>query len=432
MKVACPTCARVLTVPPDKVKVPRLKARCPCGIEFAVTGPAALPIGARLAVAEAPAIASAPVVIAPVAVARTPAAATPPPAEPPRRPIRPAPWPRCSNHPQSRSSFVCPKCVAGYCDACVQKVQGGAICAACDGLCTTTALYSDRQTTAQQRGRSMADEIAVIVGYPFRDPLAFVLLAVFTWVFGYFAPFLAQGVLMLYTFHALTRVSSGDLKSTMPDFTDVFDLMLPARLAIAAFVISTGPLILVVLLVPGAHLALYGSAPPARDVVHAAGQPAPSAAEDDATGEESPAPEDDDDEDAEDDHASGAARNHRPWREETKTGALAVGLLALTMFWKLAYTPVALTVAALSRSYLSTLNPVIGIGTIGRMGITYWHAMVIYTVLALLQWGFGFGLDKIPLAGPLIRSFTDAYAQLAIACTLGLAVFKKAAALGWD
>ena len=111
---------------------------------------------------------------------------------------------------------------------------------------------------------------------------------------------------------------------------------------------------------------------------------------------------------------------------------LAIGLLALTLFWKLAYTPVALTVAALSRSYLSTLNPVIGIGTIGRMGATYWHAMVIYTVLALAQWALGYGLDKIPIAGALLRSFTDAYASLAIACTLGLAVFKKAKALGWD
>jgi len=38
----------------------------------------------------------------------------------------------------------------------------------------------------------------------------------------------------------------------------------------------------------------------------------------------------------------------------------------------------------------------------------------------------------IPIAGALVRSFTDAYAWLAIACTLGLAVFKKADVLGWD
>ena len=77
-------------------------------------------------------------------------------------------------------------------------------------------------------------------------------------------------------------------------------------------------------------------------------------------------------------------------------------------------------------------SKVIGIGTIGRMGATYWHAMVIYTVLALAQWTIGYGLDRIPIAGALVRSFVYAYAWLAIACTLGLAVFKKADVLGWD
>jgi hypothetical protein len=53
-------------------------------------------------------------------------------------------------------------------------------------------------------------------------------------------------------------------------------------------------------------------------------------------------------------------------------------------------------------------------------------------VLAGAQWALGYGLDQIPIAGGIVRAFTDAYAWLAIACTLGLAVFKKATALGWD
>ena len=135
--------------------------------------------------------------------------------------------------------------------------------------------------------------------------------------------------------------------------------------------------------------------------------------------------------DGDDDEAADGPRSR--WKEEEPSfGAGAVALLAITGLWKLAYTPVALTVAALSRSILSTLNPVIGVGTIARMGATYWQAMVLYTILALTQWALGYGLDKIPIAGALVRSFTDAYLSLAIACTLGLAVFKKAAALGWD
>jgi hypothetical protein len=322
--------------------------------------------------------------------------------------------------------------VKGYCDECTQKVQGGAICAACDGLCVTNAQYGDKEDTATRRERTMGEDLLVIAAYPFRDPLGFALLALFTGGFGYFAGWLGQGVLMLYTFHALTRVSSGDFKSFTPDVTDPVELMQPARLAFAAFVISTGPLIAVTLLVPGAGLdGMLGRAGrPAT--AHAAQRPTP------ADGDEAAASEDDGEEDAgsaataagDADAADGPPSR---WEEDDRTfGAGAVTLLAITGFWKLAYTPVALTVAALSRSILSTLNPVIGVGTIARMGAVYWQAMVLYTILALTQWALGFGLDRIPIAGTLLRSFTDAYLSLAIACTLGLAVFKKAAALGWD
>ena len=107
-------------------------------------------------------------------------------------------------------------------------------------------------------------------------------------------------------------------------------------------------------------------------------------------------------------------------------------LLIPAILWKLVYTPVALTVAALSRSVLSTLNPVLGFDTIKRMGVVYWQAMLIYTVLAFGQWVLGFLLSFIPILGGIVASFVDAYAYLAIGCTLGLAVFKKAPELGLE
>ena len=72
---------------------------------------------------------------------------------------------------RSARAHVCPRCVKGYCDECTQKVQGGAICAACDGLCVPTSQYGQKQETASQRDRSMAEDLGVIAGYPFRDPL---------------------------------------------------------------------------------------------------------------------------------------------------------------------------------------------------------------------------------------------------------------------
>jgi hypothetical protein len=224
---------------------------------------------------------------------------------------------------------------------------------------------------------------------------------------------------MVYTFHALTKVSNGDFKSFMPDIADPGELWEPARLAFAAFAISTGPLLAVIFLVPGAGLeGLVAGTPSAS--VHAA-QPVPDDDDPPETEEAAPAEE----------AGEGALPPELAPREEGRSG-LAMALLAATLIWKLVYTPVAFTVAALSRSILSTINPAIGISTIGSMGAVYWQCLVIYTVLAVTQWTIGAVLDPIPIAGALVRAFTDSYFSLAIACTLGLGVFKKAAALGWD
>ncbi len=92
----------------------------------------------------------------------------------------------------------------------------------------------------------------------------------------------------------------------------------------------------------------------------------------------------------------------------------------------------ALTVAGLSRRVRSTLNPLIGIDTIRRMGTVYWQALGIYCALAAAQWLLRWPFSAVPVAGTLIRGFIDAYAYLCVGCTLGLAVFKKAPELGWD
>jgi hypothetical protein len=66
------------------------------------------------------------------------------------------------------------------------------------------------------------------------------------------------------------------------------------------------------------------------------------------------------------------------------------------------------------------------------MGGVYWQALAIYAAILLAQVVLGWGLRLVPLAGGLAASFVDAYAALAVGCTLGMAVFKKAVALGWD
>jgi hypothetical protein len=105
---------------------------------------------------------------------------------------------------------------------------------------------------------------------------------------------------------------------------------------------------------------------------------------------------------------------------------------AVAILWKVLYSPVALVAAAISRRFLATLNPLAGIGAIVRMGGTYWSAMGIYTVIAVVETLLVGALSPIPMAGRFLGAFVQSYSYLAIGCLLGLAVFKKAPELGLD
>ena len=107
-------------------------------------------------------------------------------------------------------------------------------------------------------------------------------------------------------------------------------------------------------------------------------------------------------------------------------------LVAIAFVWNIVYAPVALTVAAISQSFLQTINPILGIDTIRRMGGVYWHAMGYYTAITAAQLLLGFGFELIPILGGVVRAFVDSWALLSIGCLLGRAVFKKAAVLGLD
>jgi hypothetical protein len=215
----------------------------------------------------------------------------------------------------------------------------------------------------------------------------------------------------------------------MPD-GDISDIARALRLSAAAMVISAGPLVACVLLIPGISLLTGGRSlvtGPAPAVVHAQAEPSP---EPGGVEEDEPGGED----------ASGEAVASPPedlpppGEEAASPAALGAWLLLVlaALAWWVLYAPVALVVAALSKSMISTLNPLIGVDTIRKMGSTYWQALALYLAIVAVQAALGFVLGYVPLAGSLLRSFVDAYGTLAVGCTLGLAVFKKAVELGWD
>ena len=92
----------------------------------------------------------------------------------------------------------------------------------------------------------------------------------------------------------------------------------------------------------------------------------------------------------------------------------------------------ALTVAALSQSFVETLNPLVGLGTIQRMGAVYWSTLFFYADFAVAQSVVTATMGQVPILGGMVNAVVNAYAALAIGCTLGLAVFKRAPELGLE
>jgi hypothetical protein len=325
------------------------------------------------------------------------------------------------------------------------------ICSQCDALCVPASYHEAKAAKDRIRARPLLDELGTVFGYPLSDKTAFLLLAVFVGVFSVAASFavagaglailLSQGLLYAYAFTAINRVSLGDLGSFMPNVADPSDLAQPLRVGLAALLISTGPLLALAFLHPpaevlqamGAPAALGGLPKPSPSPSHSPELTAPREAvaagndasaeplEANANGEEAPAGE----------PVASLAR-HEPAFEEPGIPRWVFVAYALAILWKIVYSPVALVAAAISRSFVATLNPLAGLGAIGRMGSIYWTAMAVYSAIALAETLLVGGLGLIPIAGRFLGAFVQSYTYLAIGCLLGFAVFKKAPELGLD
>lgn len=433
MQIRCPTCQAVHQVPPEKAGLPGLRCRCRCGNVFPV----------------APVRAQEPVPAPPASAPAAPAPPRPAPeAKPVERPLPGPAWKRCARHPSKPSTCVCRGCGKGFCCDCEQRVQTVLVCPECESLCTPASEHLAVQERDRQRQRSLFQELPEIVAYPLCDRMAFVLLAIVTGVFGFLTRIaaysgmgpaqaagvlLSTGILTWYAFTAAARVSSGNRRSYMPEFGDMTDIANALRLAGGAMLISLGPMILALVLL-GADVwqMMPGSSGPdaLSEAASSIESPAPGASPNAAVADLLADPEGEPgDGDVEvEAPASAPPPPEEPLPEGPGAGRvlLHLGLLGLAALWALVYTPVALTVAAVTRSLLQTLNPLLGVATIARMGSVYWQVAGIYLVIVLAAGALSFVIGLIPVAGHFLRAFVDAYAYLMVGCLIGLGVEKRA------
>ena len=118
--------------------------------------------------------------------------------------------------------------------------------------------------------------------------------------------------------------------------------------------------------------------------------------------------------------------------------ALAAPLVvigAILFLWGMFYFPVACAIAGYTRSFTATVNPLVGLDTIKRLGGTY--VSILFMGLALvLAWtivgiilGARFSPFDLPQMGNLPAKFLGSifgfYLSVVFSCVLGYALFKK-------
>lgn len=134
-------------------------------------------------------------------------------------------------------------------------------------------------------------------------------------------------------------------------------------------------------------------------------------------------------------------------RQQAETVQAFLGLAApivvigaIAFVWGLFFFPAACAVAGYTRLFRATINPLVGLDTIKRLGIDYVKILLMGLVLGLLSLfvtgmlGAIFGAFNLPGIGNLpaaaIGSFVTFYLSIVFSCILGFALYKSADKLG--
>ncbi|HMQ04540.1 MAG TPA: hypothetical protein PKD26_11540 [Pyrinomonadaceae bacterium] len=123
-----------------------------------------------------------------------------------------------------------------------------------------------------------------------------------------------------------------------------------------------------------------------------------------------------------------------------RLAAPLVVIAGLALIWGLIYFPAACAVAGYSRSFLSTINPLVGLDTIRRMGMVYVKLIAMCALLAIAGAIAGLILQlvflpfNLPWIGNVpaivVGGFISFYIWAIFCCILGYALVKSSARLG--
>jgi hypothetical protein len=369
----------------------------------------------------------------------------------------------CHNHPEADPAYVCRMCGAVFCKACPKLVGTVAVCPLCGDLCHQYQAVKEKAERAklQSSGFGIEDFVRAI-GYPLQHKAALLggaLVYGFLMLAGFRGSALAWVIMFGCISHVISQVAWGRLnRSFMPDFSSFSywdDVVQPGFLGVGITLVSWGPLIVLVLalmfgvlgggvetssLVSGDRAAETITSEDLSVLTDPEADPAKLEEANKKLQETRPGAQIAREAEAAKEEAGDPAGPLRGLLPHLGAGASIGLLLLLFIGWGVFYYPMALTVAGYTQSFGSVINPVVGLDTIRRMGITYFKAfgmvVAVYTVSLVI--GAIVSIVTSPLAlpytGNVVGNFINAtftfYFNLVVACILGLSLFKCADRLG--
>ncbi|MEQ1646779.1 MAG: hypothetical protein ABL959_25215, partial [Pyrinomonadaceae bacterium] len=123
-------------------------------------------------------------------------------------------------------------------------------------------------------------------------------------------------------------------------------------------------------------------------------------------------------------------------RQVLSYGILFIVLGGITLLWGLFYFPAACTVAGYTRSFMATVNPLVGLDTIKRLRFDYVKLLAMSLALAVMSGIIGgvlsaiFNAFDLPAVGNIpayfIGAFFTFYFSVVFSCLIGYMLFKAA------
>ncbi|MBD0370176.1 MAG: hypothetical protein ICV60_05025 [Pyrinomonadaceae bacterium] len=367
----------------------------------------------------------------------------------------------CYYHVGVQPKYICGSCATTFCNDCTKFISKIAVCPLCGELCK---LYQEVREKSQRRlerhdGFGFAD-FSRALSYPFKNLLGLIFGALFYSLLllgGFKGQLLAYAILFGCISIVINKVVSGRMDANfLPDFGAFAwwdDFLMPILLGLGVTIVTIGPaLVLGIALLLGV---VNSSSPsPVERMRQEQSQEKPFTREDMDKMINSSAPQSEE-------ALKKRIEEMRPgssmsrMAERAKDGnnsqmdnlrwlfngpAIFIPLILLALAWAVFYYPMALSIAGYTENFWSVVNPLVGLDTIRRMGGTYFKAFGMYLIVQVIGSTISMIAYRVlapfdlPFLGNLPARFVEGsitfYTSLAIACLLGLALYKSADKLG--